>query len=532
MSELILDIVRRKVEASRLRRVSSAKGGEWHSPCPVCGGNDRFHVWPSQDGGSTAQRAGVPGTFWCRKCEAAGDVIDLLKFCEGLDYKAACRELRIELDESSRRLRPLRQPKSEASGWTPTQWKFPSEKWRAQATKLALTAHEHLLADERILAYLAGRGLPLVAVQRYRLGYLEGEDKTGTCLYRARSAFDLPDKKNPDGTKTRSSLWIPRGLTIPLWSKYADGLCPLRTQGDSGGEAPHLEEVEAHRIRLRRRKEDLRPGKDSKYLLLEGSGQAPMALPPSGVSDDLATWVVVEAELDACAVHHACGGMVGVLAVLTNLGKPDADIHRRLARAKLILVALDFDAADAKGKRPGYQGWLWWREHYAVARRWPVPQGKDPGEAFALGVDLAAWVHAAAPECGSLGQSVPGVSALGGGAVVSAAPAPVAAVPTAAPVAKRWAGAGRDTPLADAVYPEGFCYSTAYLRTYYAGQIDSDELLIVCPASNFLWGWLYRRTCRACKGHPHCLLEFLLSPQMLADGDSNDAPEKCARGAV
>ena len=371
MSGLILDLVRRKVDASKIRQASGAKGGEWHSPCPVCGGDDRFHIWPRQDGGATCQRAGVPGTFWCRKCQAAGDIIDLLKFVDGLDYKAACQELRIEFTGASRASRPLRQPKRKSASWTPTQWKIPSEKWRAQATKLALAAHEQLLANAGVLAYLAGRGLPIEAVKRYRLGYLNSEDKTGTCLYRARAAFDLPVKKSADGTKTRSSLWMPRGLTIPLWS----------------GE-------EVHRIRIRRRKDDLRD-KDAKYLLLEGSGQAPMLLPPAGVSPALATWVVVEAEFDACAVHHACGGRVGVFASLTNVGKPDAAAHEWLAKAKRILVALDADPPDAGGKRPGYQGWLWWQEHYTVARRWPAPQGKDPGEAFALGVNLAEWIAAA-----------------------------------------------------------------------------------------------------------------------------------------
>jgi hypothetical protein len=374
MSELILNLVRRKVDAAKVRRVSGNKGGEWHSPCPVCGGDDRFHIWPHQDGGAACQRAGVPGTFWCRKCQAAGDTIDLLKFAEGLDYKAACQELGIEPGQTSSQMRPLRQPKRESVSWAPAQWKIPSEKWRAQATKLALAAHDQLLANAGVLAYLAGRGLPLEAVKRYRFGYLEGEDKTGTCLYRARSAFDLPDKKSADGTNTRSSLWIPRGLTIPLW---------------------HGEEV--HRLRLRRRKDDLRE-KAAKYLLLEGSGQAPMVLPPVGVSAALATWVVVEAELDACAVHHACDGQIGVLAVLTNTGKPDAAAHEWLAKAKRILVALDSDPPDTGGKRPGYQGWLWWKERYTVAKRWPTPQGKDPGEAFALGVNLAEWIAAAEPE--------------------------------------------------------------------------------------------------------------------------------------
>ncbi|MCL2791103.1 MAG: hypothetical protein FWD79_10725 [Desulfobulbus sp.] len=453
---------------------------------PECGGTDRFHIWPNQAGGETAQRAGVSGTFWCRQCDAGGDVIDLLKFSEGLDYKTACKELYIEMEKPGHRLRPIRQPKRESSTWTPTQWKIPAEKWRIQATKLALGAHERLLVNTSILSYLAGRGLPQEVVARYRLGYLEGEDKKGVCLYRARSAFDLPEKKSEE--KSHAALWIPRGLTIPLWC------------GD-----------EVHRIRIRRRKDDLRE-RDSKYILLEGSGQAPMVLPPEGVRPGLTAWVVVESELDACAVHHACSWQIGVLASLTNVGKPDAAAHRLLSQAKLILVALDFDTPDAKGKRAGYHGWIWWRDHYAVARRWPVPKGKDPGEAFGLGVDLAAWVQAAMPELGTMGKSDSAAAALGEGAAPSATPASAQV-----PAGNRWVKAGADTPLADAVYPEEFGYSTEHLRAYYAGKsADDDDVLMVCPKTAAGWGWRSRLWCRTCKGHRHCLAEFLLSPQMLA----------------
>jgi hypothetical protein len=402
MAEILLDIIRRNIsDSSKLKHISAAKGGEWCSPCPRCGGKDRFRSWPNQDGGAVAQQHGVPGTWWCRQCDEGGDIFDLLKFAEGLEFRAACKELRIELEESSRRMRPLRQRKPE-QGWQPTEWKVPSEKWRLQATKLANEAHERLLGYEKALNFLAKRGLPIGAVQRYRLGYLQGEDKTSTCLYRARKAFDLPDKMNRDGTKTRTSLWIPCSFTIPLWYP--------------GWQQPD----EAHRVRLRRRKGDLKTEKDQKYMLLEGSGQAPMVLLPEGVSPGLAPWVVVEAELDAMAVHYACGGKVGVIAVLTNRGKADAAAHKWLAQAPVILVALDFDKPDRKGNRPGYQGWLWWKETYASARRWPSAYGKDPGEDFEQGVDLAEWVNLGLPDSltflpgGDLGVSENWAVAFGG----------------------------------------------------------------------------------------------------------------------
>ena len=112
MSDLILDIVRNRI-SGKLRRISAAKGGEWCSPCPVCGGDDRFRIWPSQDGGEVAQKAGVSGTWWCRQCDKGGDVISLLMFADGLEFRAACKELRIELSDSGRKFSPLRQPQRE-----------------------------------------------------------------------------------------------------------------------------------------------------------------------------------------------------------------------------------------------------------------------------------------------------------------------------------------------------------------------------------------------------------------------------------
>ena len=168
MSELILDLVRSRVPEGKLRHISMAKGGEWCSPCPVCGGDDRFRVWPNQDGGEVAVNAGVAGTWWCRKCNKTGDAISLLMFADGLEFKAACRELRIELSESGRRIRPLSLPKQKQA-WVPSEWPVPAEKWRNQATKFALEAHEQLLNYQRGLDYLANRGLPLDAVKQHRL---------------------------------------------------------------------------------------------------------------------------------------------------------------------------------------------------------------------------------------------------------------------------------------------------------------------------------------------------------------------------
>lgn len=59
---------------TELRKVSNSHGGEWHGPCPFCGGTDRFCVWPNED----------PPSWWCRSqgggqgCGKGGDAIRLV----------------------------------------------------------------------------------------------------------------------------------------------------------------------------------------------------------------------------------------------------------------------------------------------------------------------------------------------------------------------------------------------------------------------------------------------------------------------
>ena len=378
MVDFILDILENRLGTGRYKRVSNGgpKGAEWAGPCPVCGGDDRFRVWPEQEGGEAARQAGVVGSWWCRRCDNRGDLIELLVFAKKMSFVEACKELRIELTGAPRRQRPLRTP-PQSPEWKATVWPPPSEKWRQAATRLALEAQGQLLKYEVALKYLAGRGLPLEAAQQYGLGFLTADDKNNKGRFRNRSVFDLPDEVS--GDRIKKTIWIPRGLTIPMWGPGPD------------------DEREVHRLRFRRLAEDIADG-SGKFMMLKGSSQAPMLLPPTTAAADRAVWVIVEAELCAMAVHYACQGKVGVMAALTNRGKPDAAAHKYLSAAPLILVALDLDPPGEDGQRPGHQGWTWWKKIFGQARRWPVPMGKDPGEAVALGIDLAEWVKSALPK--------------------------------------------------------------------------------------------------------------------------------------
>jgi hypothetical protein len=390
-------------------------------------------------------------------------VIELLVFAKNMTFVEACKELRIELSGTARR-RSFQAP-PRASEWTPTVWPLPSEKWRGAATKMTLEAREHLANYDAALKYLTRRGLPPEAAQQYGLGFLTADDKSGKGRYRPRSVFGLPDEIS--GDRVKKTLWIPRGLTIPLWGP---------------GE-------EVHRLRIRRLAEDIAEG-GSKFMMLKGSGQAPMTLPPTAVAPDRAVWVIVEAEFCAMAVHFACGGRVGVMAALTNRGKPDAAAHKYLAAAPMILAALDFDAPDEHGRRPGGEGWPWWQKTYAQAKRWPVPEGKDPGEAVALGVDLATWISDALPKRsaasmpGNSGGREVGLPAQGGKPIAVAEP-------------------GATAP--DAV---GVCVHDLATFRYLLGDIRwaAEDMYPVCRRDNPDGTVVsFKNQCQMCPSRPHGL---------------------------
>ena len=329
------------------RRVSGTNGGEYHCPCPQCGGRDRFHTWPEQ---------GEAGTWWCRGCGKGGDAIQYLKdFC-GKTFREAAAAVGRNLEDLPLASATPRQRKKPA--FSPADHQPPQEKWREKAGIFVDWAHQQLLAQPEQMKYLAGRGIPEAAVRRCRIGYNPGE-KGRPAIYRARIAWGLPAELRNGRPRP---LWIPRGIVIPLI----------------------IDDV-VHRIRIRREKADLTPEFKLPYYVLPGSSAATMVL-----GNDHRAFAVFEAELDAVACAEAAGDICAMAAVGSSSTKPDAPATAAMKRALCILNALDFDSA-------GNKAWQWWRNEFGSAKRWPVPTGKDPGEAFARGVNLRAWVLAGLP---------------------------------------------------------------------------------------------------------------------------------------
>lgn len=518
MNADILQLLRSRVEPAKVKRVSSRQGGEYHSPCPLCGGNDRFAVFPEQEGGELCQKHNLKGTWSCvRGCGKGGDLLSWMQEIEGMTFRAACEALGIEREgrEKWRAYRPLRMPdRAEAPRFAPRGYALPPEKWRQAATRIAWEAYLRLGQNPMIQKYLAQRGLPPAAIDRYGLGYIEGEGKAGDCIFRPRTAFGLPEKSGRDGRPIRA-FRVPRGITIPVWSGY-----------------PVSEGTEVFRIRIRRRNVDLDSAnpRDPKYLLVPQPGQAysaPLLLPPApDVPPQFTTWVIVESELDAMAVHHACQGHVGVISILSVRVKPDAVCHAALAKAARILVALDADEDKPDGSNPGAEAWPWWRQTYPQARLWPVPMGKDPGEAFALGLNLADWISASMPDSpapASIGQISPSYRQreADGSAGTTAKKEPAvegrgqkqAHSAVDARECRReegyqcWQLPADVRTWDDLVLPTEKVAKHELLCAFRHCGPDDPECLLPCPRTEPPFWWRYLRDCRKCRqhGHPLCL---------------------------
>ncbi|MGI6655246.1 MAG: primase-helicase zinc-binding domain-containing protein [Desulfobulbus sp.] len=337
----------------RLVGKSTRRGPEWHGPCPVCGGRDRFHIWPEQDGGS----------FWCRQCGKGGDLIEYYRWSEGLSYREACARAGVAARVYSPLSAPVSRPgNSRPSRFAPTAPASAVAVWSAHAAKFAAWAHEQLLTSPDPLQWLARRGISAAMIGKYRLGWCPRD------TYRARESWGLPVLLRRDG-KPRL-LWLPQGLVIPLLQ--GGTVCRLRIR------RPH-------------------PGDGPRYYVVPGSGSELLVSSPNR-----GAYVVVESELDAITIDAAAGDLVGVVALSTSSAKPTPAVHDHLSRSVHLSISLDADPVrknprTGKVECPGAQAAAWWLGQYRQAVRVPPVGGKDPGDMAAAGLDIRSWVLAGLP---------------------------------------------------------------------------------------------------------------------------------------
>ena len=73
---------------------------EYHRPCPLCGGHNRFYFRPKT------------GRFYCRRCEFKGDLIDLVARVRGVTLTES---FRIIAEASGFASMPAYQPRPEVA---------------------------------------------------------------------------------------------------------------------------------------------------------------------------------------------------------------------------------------------------------------------------------------------------------------------------------------------------------------------------------------------------------------------------------
>lgn len=340
----VLELYNRKYQA---KKKGNTHGGEYCGPCPACGGNDRFLIWPLENQNR--------GSYWCRQCERSGDNIQFLIDFEGKTFRDACEQLGIEMKKAEGRAQ-YKPPADETKQlWEPRQATTPAGQWREKALSFVRYAHEKLISNKEQLDYLRGRGIDFALVEKFSLGY------NPETMWRPRSAWGLPDETKEGGSLKK--LCLPAGIVIPCFSRGT-----------------------LSRIRVRTGRQNI------PYYLIPGSSPDPMIIEPAQPYK-YTTWLIEESELDGIMLSSIAADIpgAGIMPCGNTSVRPTAEQVEFLRAADCLLIAMDHDG------KPGVKASAWWLEHFDNAERWIVLSGKDPGESYRNGDDLREWIVAGLP---------------------------------------------------------------------------------------------------------------------------------------
>ena len=265
------------------KRVSSSRGGEFHSSCPVCGGRDRFIIWPGKE------------YYWCRQCKRSGDGIQFCRDFLGMSFQDACIKV------GDIRTNPFSYHPSD----TPIHSSF---LWKEKAAAFVKCAHDRLLLDSVALHLVRARGLRIETIKQHQIGW------NPVPVFPPREGWGL-ETKIEDGKVKK--LLLPQGIVLPAF------------------ENNQLEKI---KIRRSHWKEGDRFGK---YYIVPGSRD----ITPVFGDPNHPIVLIIEAEFDAMLVIQEVGDRCCCLALGGAQKRPEELIHRWLNSRKLILFALDFDYA-------------------------------------------------------------------------------------------------------------------------------------------------------------------------------------------
>lgn len=291
-----------------LKRVGHTGGGEYHGPCPFCGGTDRFIVQP--------QKTSMGGRWFCRQCGRHGDALAFVCDYEDLTVSEGMKRLNLLSEKPLVRRKPVEQPVVYAADLDEARYLCFADGWQQEAQAFITHCHLRLIASFETSsagAYLRGRGVDLRTVISGKLG-LNRED------YRA--------------TWGEASVWLPRGIVIP-WSI----------------------EGRLWNVRVRRPNADAEATGGDKYMSPKGGCGYAMYRIDSVEAGD--TVVMTEGEFDALILRHALLNTqrtdASVVSIGSNTGARLKAWTYRLSTARKIYLAFDNDPA-------GDSAALWWSQ--------------------------------------------------------------------------------------------------------------------------------------------------------------------------
>lgn len=177
-----------------------------NGPCPVCGGDDRFYIFPDW------QACG------CRKCDKTWDAIGLVAAVEKISFGEAKRLLQ---GEGIVPRGPMAKPKQNSST---VQSSDPS--WQADARKRIAKATAELVDGCSGHKYLSNRGLSLRTARAFSIGF-------------------LPDQFDPSSQSKRPCIvvpWLISETVCGLKYRFIDELAKEKANrfGQKGGSKPTI----------------------------------------------------------------------------------------------------------------------------------------------------------------------------------------------------------------------------------------------------------------------------------------------------
>jgi DNA primase len=314
-----------------LKKVGQTGGGEYHGPCPFCGGKDRFIVQP--------QKTAQGGRWFCRQCGRHGDALAFVCDYEDLTVSEAMKRLNLLSEKPLKRVAPKEQPVVYAADLDEDKYLCFDPAWQDAADQFVKDCCLRLVGNWYHSAagkYLEGRGISFRAVKDAMLG-------VNTTDYR--------------GQWGEASVWLPRGIVIP-WS--IDG--------------------KRWNVRVRRPNPDVEKFGGDKYLSPKGSCGYAMYRIGDVQKDDLI--VMTEGEFDALLLRRfLLDGVrmnVSVVSIGSNTGARLKKWTYRLSLAKKVYLCFDNDPA-------GDNASMWWSQalgRKAVRLR---PSRKDITEMYECG---------------------------------------------------------------------------------------------------------------------------------------------------